>query len=182
MENQRSGENNTFSGADALPLPTSPKDLMNYLKSMDISFSLHHHAPIFTVAEGEHLKKDIPGIHCRNLFLKDKKDALFLVVCANETVIDLKILPDRLRCGRLSFGSPQRLWESLGVRPGSVCPFALINDKERRVTPVLDASMMAAERVVYHPLVNDLSLGLAPSGLLRFLDGTGHRPEIMRFG
>lgn len=163
-------------------LPTTPEALLNHLKSNNISFSLHRHAPIFTVAEGEHLKADIPGTHCRNLFLKDKKDALFLVVCANETVVDLKTLPRRLGCARLSFGSPERLWTHLGVRPGSVCPFALINDRERHVQPVLDAAMMAAERVVYHPLINDLSIGLSPSDLLKFLRGTGHSPQIMDFG
>lgn len=161
--------------------PLSPDDLLNYLTSNGISFSVHRHPPIFTVAEGESFKASIPGLHCRNLFLKDKKDALFLVVCANETVVDLKTLPGRLNCARLSFGSPERLWTHLGVRPGSVCPFALMNDRERRVTPVLDRFMMAAERVVYHPLINDMSIGLSPADLLRFLDGTGHTPLIVDF-
>lgn len=160
-------------------LPTTPNDLLKQLNNMEISYSLHTHPPIFTVAEGEAFKASIPGLHCRNLFLKDKKDVLFLVVCANETAVDLKALPDRLGCARLSFGSPERLWTNLGVRPGSVCPFALINDGERRVTPVLDRFMMGAERVVYHPLINDKSIGLSPAGLLRFLEHTGHTPRIL---
>ena len=111
------------------PLPTSPEDLFALLDHLGIPYSLQHHPPIFTVAEGEHLKASIPGTHCRNLFLRDKKKRCFLVMAANETSVDLKELEKKLGCGRLSFGSPERLWETLGIRPGSVCPFTLINDK-----------------------------------------------------
>ncbi len=115
--------------AENTPLPTSPEDLLEALDRLDITYKIHHHAPIFTVEEGVHLKAEIPGVHCRNLFLRDKKEQMFLVVAANETKIDLKSLPVLIGSGRLSFGSPQRLWTYLGIRPGSVCPFCVINDR-----------------------------------------------------
>lgn len=162
-------------------LPTTPQDLFDVLKVLGIPFTLHHHPPIFTVADGEHLKAAIPGVHCRNLFLRDKKERHFLVVAANDTKVDLKALEQTLGCGRLSFGSPERLWKVLGIRPGSVCPFTLINDTERIVDVILDASMMEAEIVNYHPLDNAMTIGLAPADLLRFIAHTGHAHRMVAF-
>lgn len=161
------------------PLPTNPEQLFEILNMLSIPYSLHHHAPIFTVAEGEYLKANIPGIHCRNLFLADKKKIMYLVVVANETVVDLKALEGKLGSGRLSFGSPERLWTYLGICPGSVCPFTLINDKNHHVNLVLDAQMMQAEIVNYHPLDNAMTIGLKPLDLLKFFDYTGHTPRLL---
>jgi len=161
------------------PLPTTPEALFEILERLDISYELHHHAPIFTVEEGEHLKADIPGTHCRNLFLRDKKKRMFLVVLANETDVDLKALPDLLDCGRLSFGSAERLFEYLGIRPGSVCPFCAVNDTDHNVQVVLDAGMMGREIVNYHPLDNAMTISLRPADLLKFFDHTGHVPLII---
>lgn len=161
------------------PLPTTPEDLLKIMQRLDIQYELHHHAPIFTVKEGEHLKAEIPGVHCRNLFLRDKKKKNFLVVAANETKIDLKTLPERIDSGRISFGSAERLWQHLGIRPGSVCPFTAINDPEHHVQIILDANMMRAEIVNYHPLDNAMTIGLSPQGLLKFFDHTGHKPIIL---
>lgn len=163
------------------PLPTSPEDLFVLLQSLDITYSLHHHPPIFTVAEGEHLKASIPGVHCRNLFLRDKKKNTFLVVLANETAVDLKALEGKLDCGRLSFGSAERLWDMLGIRPGSVCPFTLVNDKDRAVQVILDEYMMQADIVNYHPLDNAMTIGLTPADLLKFIAHTGHDYTILAF-
>lgn len=164
-----------------LPLPTTPDDLFALLKSLNIPYSLHYHPPIFTVAEGEHLKENIPGVHCRNLFLRDKKKNTFLVVAANETAVDLKALETRLGCARLSFGSPERLWDMLGIRPGSVCPFTLVNDRTCAVKVILDQSMMNADIVNYHPLDNAMTIGLTPADLLRFIEHTGHDYSILAF-
>ena len=161
------------------PLPTSPEKLLETLQSLDIAYELFHHAPIFTVEEGKHLKPDIPGTHCRNLFLRDKKKAMFLVVAANETAIDLKKLEKILECGRLSFGSADRLWENLGIRQGSVNPFCAINDTGHNVEIILDAAMMDAEIVNYHPMDNAQTMGLSPSDLLKFFAHTGHKPRIL---
>lgn len=161
------------------PLPTSADKLFEILKNLGISYELHHHAPIFTVEEGEHLKVSIPGIHCRNLFVRDKKEEMFLVVAANETRIDMKKLSNVLGCGRLSFGSPDRLWRHLGIRPGSVCPFCIINDTDKKVRIMLDKQMMQAQRMNVHPLDNAMTVGLSPADLIRFIEHVGHKPEIV---
>lgn len=160
-------------------IPVSPEQLLALLDELKIAYELHHHEPIFTVEEGAHLKASIPGIHCRNLFVRDKKEAMFLVVAANETRIDMKKLADVLGCGRLSFGSPDRLWKHLGIRPGSVCPFCIVNDKDKKVRIMLDADMMQAPRVNYHPMDNAMTVGLSPADLIRFIERTGHKPEIV---
>lgn len=164
------------------PLPTRPEDLLAYLDRLGIAYALHRHPPIFTVADGAHLKKAIPGVHCRNLFLRDKKGAMFLVVAANETAIDLKKLPALLGCGRLSFGSPERLWSHLGIRPGSVCPYTILNDPEHRVALVLDAAMTRAQTVNYHPLDNAMTIGHSPGDLLKFVESTGRVPLVLDLG
>ena len=161
------------------PLPTTPERLLEVLDSLGIAYKIYNHPPIFTVQEGEHLKASIPGTHCRNLFLADKKKVMYLVVAANETAIDLKKLPDLLGSHRLSFGSAERLWTYLGIRPGSVCPFTVINDKEHRIEVILDAHMMEAEIVNYHPLDNAMTISLSPADLLKFLTHTGHVPRII---
>lgn len=166
--------------SDQASLPTSPEELFALLENLGILYSHHHHPPIFTVGEGEHLKASIPGVHCRNLFLRDKKKKTFLVVLANETAVNLKALEGMLACGRLSFGSPERLWEMLGIRPGSVCPFTLVNDKNRAVHVVLDKTMMEADIVNYHPLDNTMTIGLSPADLLKFIKHTGHTYTILK--
>jgi Ala-tRNA(Pro) deacylase len=161
--------------------PTSPKELLEQLDSLRIAYTLYEHPPIFTVAAGLEMERDMPGIHCRNLFLRDKKKAMFLISAANETAIDLKKLETLLPCDRISFGSPERLWDNLGVRPGSVCPYAMINDTERLVTPVLDAYMMQGEIVNFHPLINTMTIGVSPQGLLEFFRSLGREPRIVDF-
>lgn len=168
--------NETAETGDHAPLPTTPEDLFELLQSLGIAYKLHHHPATFTVAESNHLKASIPGVHCRNLYLRDKKKKNFLVVAANETKIDMKTLQEKLGCGRLSFGSPERLWTYLGIRPGSVCPFTAINDTDHHVQIVLDAQMMKGEIVNYHPLDNTMTIGLSPTDLLKFFAHTGHQP------
>ena len=92
---------------------------------------------------------------------------------------EVKKLQNLLDCGRLSFGSPDRLWKYLGIRPGSVCPFCIMNDKDKKVRIMLDKSMMEAPRVNYHPMDNAMTIGLTPVDLIRFIEWTGHTPEIM---
>ena len=160
-------------------LPTTPDDLLKILDGLGVIYKIFHHAPIFTVEEGEPLKASIPGVHCRNLFLADKKKVMYLVVAANETAIDLKKLETLLGSNRLSFGSADRLWTYLGIRPGSVCPFTVINDPGHQVNLVLDAMMMQADIVNYHPLDNAMTISLTPADLLKFLAHTGHVPRII---
>ena len=161
------------------PPPTSPEELLALLDDLRITYQLHRHPPVFTVAEGLEMERNMPGIHCRNLFLRDKKKAMFLVSAANETKIDLKKLEKLIGSDRLSFGSPERLWENLGVRPGSVCPYAITNDKRGLVSLILDAYMMQGDWVNFHPLINTMTIAVRPDDLVRFIETTGHEPKIV---
>jgi len=159
----------------------TPSDLFAYLDELGITTETFEHAPVFTVAESRSIKAKIPGGHSKNLFLKDRKDRLFLVVARDETRIDLKRLHDTIGAsGRLSFGSAELLRETLGVEPGSVTPFALVNDTARRVSVILDAELMGFERVNFHPLVNSMTTTIARGDLLAFLSATGHAPQVLR--
>jgi len=160
-------------------MPASPADLFAFLDRLGVAHRTVTHPPLFTVEESQALRGQIPGGHTKNLFLKDKKGALFLVVALEDATIDLKSLHRRLGAsGRFSFGSADLMRETLGVEPGSVTPFGLINDTGQRVSAILDAAMMGHEVLNYHPLVNTMTTTIARSGLLRFLDATGHKPRI----
>lgn len=138
------------------------------------------HDAVFTVAESTKLEREMPGGHSKNLFLKDEKGRLVLAVALSTTRVDLKALHRSLGTGRLSFGKPELLMEVLGVPPGSVTPFALINDTERRVTVVLDADMMRHERLNFHPLENTATTGIARDDLVRFIRACGHEPRVLQ--
>jgi Ala-tRNA(Pro) deacylase len=157
----------------------SPDDLFCYLDSLGIAHQTVTHAPVFTVEEARRLHSRVPGIHSKNLFLRDKKGTLFLVVTSEDAIIELKSLHRLLGAsGRFSFGSAELLRETLGVEPGSVTPFAAINDKDRRITVVLDAGMMAHEVLNFHPLANTGTTTISRRGLVKFLEATGHPPRI----
>jgi Ala-tRNA(Pro) deacylase len=158
----------------------TPSDLLAYFQRLGIATETVEHAPVFTVAESRGIKASIPGGHSKNLFLKDRKDRLFLVVARDETRIDLKRLHETIGAsGRLSFGSAELLREALGVEPGSVTPFAVVNDTAGRVAVVLDAALMACELVNFHPLVNSMTTTISRDDLVRFLAATGHEPRTL---
>ena len=156
-----------------------PQKVFERLDELNIEYQNFEHEAVFSVGEAEHTKEMISGSHTRNLFLKDKKKRMFLVTALDDTPIDLKKLSSVLGVGRFSFGSPERLDEMLGVRPGSVTPFAVINDPEQKVQMVLDKGMMEADWVNYHPLINTMSTKLRPADLSRFIDSCGHSPIIL---
>ncbi len=160
------------------PLPTTPEVLLALLSDMGIAYKVHHHPAFFTVEEGLEFEKDIEGAHCRNLFLRDKRERMVLVSALNETKIDLKKLAPLIGYDRLSFGSAQRLWDHLGVRPGSVCPYAAINDKQGLVPVVLDKAMFSHTLVNFHPLINTMTIGVSPADLVRFLEKIDHEAHI----
>jgi Ala-tRNA(Pro) deacylase len=158
----------------------TPAGLLELLAQMGIAQETHAHEAVFTVAESASVKVAIPGAHTKNLFLKDKKGALFLVTAKGDTRIDLKRLHEALGAsGRLSFGSGELLVEVLGVEPGSVTPFGAVNDRPPRVRIILDERLMSFGRVNVHPLVNTMTTGLAPSDLVAFLRATGHEPVVL---
>lgn len=160
-------------------LPTSPQQLLDQLKSLNIQYKLHEHEAVFTVAESEQVDAQIPGTHCRNLFLRDKKKKNFLVSLQNATEVDIKKLPEVIGSSRLSFGSADRLWQYLGVRPGSVCPFSIMNDTDHQVEIFLDQSMMEADIFNFHPLLNTMTVSLKPDDLVKFIETTGHKAHIV---
>lgn len=158
--------------------PCTSADIFARLGALGIEFTTAEHPALHTVADSRRLRGEIPGGHCKNLFLKDKKQALWLVVTLEEAVVDLKTLPGKIGAGRLSFGKPELLMTVLGVAPGAVSPFALINDTELAVNVVLDRRMMACEQLNFHPLSNEATTTIGSSDLIRFITDCGHSPQI----
>lgn len=159
-------------------MPATPADLFSLLDRLSISHRTVTHPPLFTVAQSQALRGTIPGGHTKNLFLTDKKRALFLVTAPEDAIIDLKRLHLRLGAGRFSFGSAQTLRATLGVEPGAVTPFAVMNDTAGRVTVILDKALMRHDRLNFHPLDNTMTTTIAREDLLKFLNATGHPPRI----
>jgi Ala-tRNA(Pro) deacylase len=159
--------------------PATPEHLFRRLDALAIPYRTYTHPPVFTVAEAVALRGALPGGHCKCLFLEDRKGGLWLVVVLEERRLDLKALSARLDAPRFSFGSPAKMRAALGVEPGSVTPFALVNASAAAVTVVLDAEMLMRDPLNYHPLVNTATTALAPADLLRFLAACGHRPRTL---
>ena len=141
----------------------------------------HDHPPVFRVEEGLEIKAAMPGAHTKNLFLKDKKQRLWLISARQDTVIDLKAAHRLIGADRLSFGNEALMMETLGVRPGSVTAFGLINDTGRRVTFVLDHRLAGADIVNFHPLTNTATTAMAQPDFRRFLTLVDHPPLIVDF-
>jgi Ala-tRNA(Pro) deacylase len=163
-------------------VPAQQSDLFTRLEQLGIATRTVEHPAVFTVAESAALDREIPGGHTKNLFLKDAKGRLFLVIAHAETQIDLKRLPAAIGSARLSFGRPELLMDVLGVTPGSVTAFALINDASRRVDVVMDQMLMAFPTINCHPLVNSATTSIARDDLLRFIRACGHAPTILYVG
>jgi Ala-tRNA(Pro) deacylase len=161
--------------------PKREGDLFALLDAQGIAHRTYRHAPVFRVEEGAEIKAAMPGGHAKNLFLKDAKGQLWLISALGETRIDLKALPKAIGSARLSFGSEERLWAALGVRPGSVTAFALINDERRAVRFVLDAALLRHEIVNFHPLHNAATTAVSREGFLAFLAALGVEPLIVDF-
>jgi Ala-tRNA(Pro) deacylase len=155
--------------------------LFAHLDAIGVSHFTFHHPPVFRVEEGQTIKAALPGGHSKNLFLKDSKDQLWLISALGETTIDLKRLPAVIGSGRLSFGSPALMAETLGVTPGSVTAFGLINDEDHRLRFVLDAALAASDPVNFHPLTNDATTAVSRQGFLDFLASIGVTPMIVDF-
>jgi Ala-tRNA(Pro) deacylase len=165
-------------------LPTSPDQLLARLGELGIESHTVDHAPVFTVEESKELRGQLPGGHVKNLFLRNKKEEMWLVTVEESKRVDLKALGEKLTgatggAAKLSFGSAERLMQYLGVIPGAVTPFAVINDKGRAVRMVLDRDLLAFDTVHAHPLVNFKATAVSPKDLLRFLEAEGHPAQVM---
>jgi Ala-tRNA(Pro) deacylase len=162
-------------------MPATRADLMAALAALGIETGTVEHPPLFTVEESRALRGEISGGHTKNLFLKDKKDRVFLVVAEEDAAVDMKGLHRLIGAsGRLSFGRAELLLELLGVTPGSVTPFGAINDRAGRVTVILDEALMRHARLNFHPLENTATTSIAREDLVAFLRSTGHEPLVMR--
>ena len=159
----------------------TPDTLFAYLDGLGIVHKTMTHPPVFTVEQAKALRGKIEGAHTKNLFLRDKKNELYLVVALESSLIDLKGLHRLLGAsGRFSFGAANLLRETWGVEPGSVTPFGAINDTEGRVSVVLDAAMMEHGILNFHPLINTMTTSIGGDDLVKFLEATGHKPRIER--
>ncbi len=160
-------------------MPKTRAELMARLDELGIETTTTDHEAVFTVAESERLHREIAGGHTKNLFLKDHKDRLWLVVAESHTPVDLKALPKALGSGRLSFGKPELLMQVLGVEPGSVTALALINDTGRRVSVVVDLALMQYEVINCHPLENTATTSIRRDDLIKFLKACGATPSLL---
>jgi Ala-tRNA(Pro) deacylase len=158
-----------------------PTELFAFLDAHGVDHTTLDHPAVFRVGEGEDIKRKLPGAHTKNLFLGDSKGQLWLISAEQGANIDLKRLPAVIGSGRLSFGSSQLLEKTLGVTPGSVTAFALVNDTERRVRFVLDAALARADLVNFHPLTNTATTTISQSGLRAFLRTLDIAPVIVDF-
>ena len=159
----------------------TPAELFQFMDSLGIQHSTKYHPPVFTVAESESLRDEIPGGHTKNLFLKDKKDRYFLLTVDEHATVDLKTVHQVVGgASKFSFGKPEKLMEYLGVIPGAVTAFGIVNDTNKDVTIVLDADLMKNDIVNCHPLSNDATTSISSSDLIRFVEATGHTAHILK--
>lgn len=160
-------------------MPHSREQLLDRLTALGIAHETVEHPAVFTVEEAQAHTAHLPGGHCKSLFLKDKNGGLWLLVCLDRRRIDMNRLAKTIGSPRLSFGKPDLLQEILGVTPGSVTPFALINDESRQVQPLLDQAMLDHEVLNYHPLTNEATTTIKAGDLQPFIEAMGHAPKVI---
>lgn len=159
--------------------PLTPPELMSAFIQLQIEIETHTHAPVATAAEADLICDNIPGAHCKNLFVKNKRGDYYLITMLAHQRLDLKKTSDLLDAPRFSFASDERLMEKLGVTPGSVTPFAVINDHHQDVHVILDHDMMQHDILNFHPLRNDMTCSIHQQDLLKFFKHTGHTPRML---
>ncbi len=161
-------------------MPLSPAKLLERLTALGCRFETHRHAPLFTVEQSKALRGQLPGGHTKNLFLRDKKERMWLVTAEEDRAIDLRALGAVLEAqGRLSFASAERLMAYLGVEPGAVTPFGLVNDAGQNVAFMLDRTLLKCDSLNFHPLTNDATTNIARGDFLRFMAAIGHEPKVI---
>lgn len=162
-------------------MPAARQELFEYLDGLEITHQTVDHAPVFTVEESAAVKANLPGSHTKNLFLKDKAGRLFLICAEAHAPIKINKLHPVLGCKRLSFGKPDLLLEHLGVTPGSVTLFSVLNDKDSAVTLVIDKALVDSEAVNFHPLLNDATTAISNTDMMKFAKATRHDPIVLDF-
>ena len=162
-------------------MPASPSDLFAYLDKLGIDHKTVDHPATFTVEEGRHLKASMPGGHTKNLFMKDKDGVIVLISAWADSQLKLNQLHKKIGTRRLSFASAELMVECLGVEPGSVTAFALMNDPDQRVRFIADAALMGFDTVNFHPLANTATTAISREGFHRFVEATGHALTVVDF-
>ncbi len=163
--------------------PATPEDFFRRLEALGIATSTVHHPPVFTVEEAKRLRGPVQGAHTKNLFLRDKKGRnMWLLVCLEDRDVNIRELEGKLGSTRLSFGSAERLMKYLGVIPGAVTPFAVVNDKAGTVRVALDRGALEREPLNFHPLDNAMTTSIGADAFLRFLEAEGHPAKLIDFG
>ncbi|MFZ2102735.1 MAG: YbaK/EbsC family protein [Oricola sp.] len=156
-------------------------DLLAFLGDLGIETKTTFHPPVFTVEESKALREATPGGHTKNLFVKDKKGRIFLLTVEQDAVVDLKSIHNVIGgSGRVSFGKPDELMRYLGVIPGAVTAFGVINDTGNAVTLIFDEALMAHDVINAHPLTNDATTAIATADMKRFVEATGHAVHILK--
>ncbi len=158
---------------------SSEQSLLKTLDAAGIVWTMHEHEAVFTVEESASLYAAIPGIHTKNLFLKDASGNFWVVSAPHDAPVDLKALSSVIGAKKVSFGKPDHMMRLLGISPGSVTPLAALNDTTGTVKFVIDDRLAAAECINVHPLRNTATISLSGSGLMSFLVGTGHAPVVV---
>jgi len=162
-------------------VPKTSQDLFAFLDELGIAVTTVEHPPLFTVADSQALRGEIAGGHTKNLFLKDKKDNYFLVTTDEEAELDLKQIHHLIgAASKVSFGKPEALLDLLGLTPGAVSVFGLVNDTGCEVKVILDAALMEHDVINAHPLTNTATTSIGRADLLRFVEATGHEAAILK--
>jgi Ala-tRNA(Pro) deacylase len=169
----------TQDGLVACDMMTAVDDLLALLDRLGIEHNTVRHPAVFTVEESLRVVGELPGGHSKNLFLRNTPGRMWLLVMPAERQIDLKRLAALLGTSRLSFANAARMERYLGVGAGAVTPFAVVNDHEHEVTVVLDDELLSRDRINLHPLENSATTGIAPAGLIRFLEAVGHPLQVL---
>jgi Ala-tRNA(Pro) deacylase len=177
-----------MSGGSAAPAmladgsaPLTPGEFLARLEAIGIGHETFEHAPVFTVEESKRMRGELDGAHVKNLFLRNKKGVMWLVTCLEDRQLDLKSLGEMLDAGRFSFASPERLMKYLGVIPGAVTAFAVINDTTGLVNFALDRALLNATCINLHPLTNTMTTAITPADLRKFLEAVNHPPTLIDF-
>lgn len=161
--------------------PAGEAELYDFLHDHGIGFRHHTHPPLHTVEESRALRGDLPGAHVKNMFMKDKKGAIWLATCIEDREIRIRDLEREIGAKNLSFGKADLLWECLGVKPGAVTPFGLLNDRKARVNFAIDAQLLNFETINAHPLHNEATTAISRDDLMRFVALTGHDAVVVDF-
>ena len=143
--------------------------LIILLKEKKINYTLYNHPPLFSVADSKKLRGDIDGAHTKNLFLKNKKKNFYLFSCEENSVVNLKQLSKKINAKNLSFAKEEYLLKYLGIRPGSVSPYSLLNDKENKIFFYLEDKLYESKKINFHPLVNTATITLSTSDFVEFM-------------